>query len=72
MCLILTFRGYEAAEISASNQIFYLLPELYAIVRSVPVVPVELTIPRVISLVGSDLIWVGHLRNCSCCTLCIT
>ena len=36
-------------KIPASNQIFYLLPELYAIVRSVPVVPMELTIPRVIS-----------------------
>ena len=47
--LTLTFRVYEAAKIPASNQIFYLLPELYAIVRSVLVVPMELTIPRVIS-----------------------
>ena len=47
--LTLSFRGYEAAKIPVSNQIFYLLPELYAIVRSVPVVPMELTIPRVIS-----------------------
>ena len=45
----LTFRGYEAAEIPASNQILYFLPKLYAIVRSVPEVPMELTIPRVIS-----------------------
>ena len=49
MCLTMIFRGYEAAEISASNQIFYLLPKLYAIVRSMPMVPMELTIPRVIS-----------------------
>ena len=47
--MALTFRGYEAVKIPASNQIFYLLPDLYAIVRSVPVVPMELTIPRVIS-----------------------
>ena len=39
-------------EIPASNQIFYFLPELYAIIRSVPVVPMELTIPRVISFGG--------------------
>ena len=37
------------AEIPASNQIVYLLLELYTIVHSVPVVPMELTIPRVIS-----------------------
>ena len=36
-------------KIPVSNQIFYLLPEFYAIVRSVPMVPMELTIPRVIS-----------------------
>ena len=47
--MTLTFRGYEAAKIPVLNQIFYLLLELYAIVRSVPVVPMELTIPRVIS-----------------------
>ena len=37
------------AEMPASNQILYFLPKLYAIVRSMPVVPMELTIPRVIS-----------------------
>ena len=47
--MILTFRGYEAAEIPAHNQILYFLPELYAVVRSMPVVLMELTIPRVIS-----------------------
>ena len=47
--LILAFRCYEAAEISAPNQIFYFLPELYAIARSMPVVPMELTILGVIS-----------------------
>ena len=47
--LALIFRGYEAAEMPALNQIFYLLPELYAIVRSAPLVPMELIIPRVIS-----------------------
>ena len=32
-----------------SNQVFYFLPELYAIVCSMPVVPMELTLPSVIS-----------------------
>ena len=36
-------------EISSSNQVFYFLPELYAIVRSMFVVPMELTVPSVIS-----------------------
>ena len=36
-------------KISTSNQVFYFLPELYAIVRSMPVVPMELIIPGVIS-----------------------
>ena len=47
--LILTFKGYVAVEISSPNQVFYFLPELYAIVRSMPVVPVELTVFGVIS-----------------------
>ena len=68
MHLILTFRGYVAAKIPPSNQVFYFLPELYGIVRSMPVVPVELTVSGVISLVGSNLIWDGHLRKFSCCT----
>ena len=50
LSLILAFRCYEAAEISTPNQILYFLPELYAIIRSMPVVPMELTIPGVISL----------------------
>ena len=37
------------AEISPSNQVFYFLPELYAIIRSMPVVPVELIVLGVIS-----------------------
>ena len=45
----MAFRCYEVAEISASNQIFYFFPELYAIIRSMPVVPMELTILGVIS-----------------------
>ena len=49
MRLILTFRGYVAAKISPSNQEFYFLLELYAIVRLMPVVPMELTVPSVIS-----------------------
>ena len=49
MCLILTFRGYVAAKIPLSNQVFYFLPELYAIVRLMPVVPMELTVSGVIS-----------------------
>ena len=51
--LILAFRCYEAAEISAPNQIFYFFPDLYAIVRSMPVVPMELTI------LGCYLFWWG-------------
>ena len=47
--MILTFRGYVAAKIPKSNQVFYFLPEIYAIVRSMPVVPMELTISGVIS-----------------------
>ena len=42
--LIMTFRGYVAAKIPPSNQVFYFLPELYAIFRSMPVVPIELSI----------------------------
>ena len=49
MCLILSFRGYVTVKISPSNQVFYFLPELYAIVRSMLVVPMELTVPGVIS-----------------------
>ena len=37
-------------EISPSNQVFYFLPKMYSIVRSMPVVPVELTVFGVISL----------------------
>ena len=61
-----------------SNQILYFLPELYAIVRSMPVVPMELTILGVISL-GRVLPHLGRpsqelfvlyfaqdLRHCGC------
>ena len=47
--LILTFKGYVATEIPPSDQVFYFLPELYVIVRSMSVVPMELTVPGVIS-----------------------
>ena len=47
--LILTFGGYVAAEISPLNQVFYFLPKLYVIILSIPVVPMELTVPGVIS-----------------------
>ena len=47
--MILTFRGYVAVKISPSNQVLYFLPKLYAIVRSMPVVPMKLTVPGVIS-----------------------
>ena len=47
--MILTFRGYVAAKIPPSNQVFYFLPELYAIVRSMLVVSMELTVSGVIS-----------------------
>ena len=57
LSLILAFKCYEAAEISAPNQIFYFLPELYVIVCLMLVVPTEITVFGVISL-G----WVGpHL-----------
>ena len=64
MCLILTCRGYVAAKVPPSNQVFYFFPELYAIVSSMPVVPMELIVSL---LVGSVLIWDGHLWNFSCC-----
>ena len=66
--MVLAFKCYEAAEISVLNQIFYFFPELYAIIRSMPVVPMELTILGLSLLAGSNLIWDGHLRNCSCYT----
>ena len=50
--LALTLRGYEAEEIPVLNQILYFLHKLYEIIRSVPVVPMELTISRVISFGG--------------------
>ena len=37
---------------TAPNQILYFLPELYAVVHSMPVVPMELTILRIISFGG--------------------
>ena len=36
-------------EISLSNQVFYFLPELHAVVRLMPVVPMELIVFGVIS-----------------------
>ena len=45
----MTFRGYVAAKIPPSNQVFYFLPEMNAIFRSMPVVPMELTVSGVIS-----------------------
>ena len=38
-----------SGEDTPSNQVFYFLPKLYAIVRSMPVVPMELTVPGVIT-----------------------
>ena len=49
LLLILTLKGNVAAEISSPNQVFYFFYELYAIVRSMPVVPVELIVFGVIS-----------------------
>ena len=49
MRLILTFRVYVAVKIPPSNQVFYFLPGWDEIVRSMPVVPMELTVPGVIS-----------------------
>ena len=36
-------------KIPPSNQVFYFLPKLHEIVRSMPVVPMELTVPGIIS-----------------------
>ena len=62
MRLILTFRGYVMAKIPPSNQVFYFLLELDAIVRSMPVVPMELIIPGVIFFgwVRPHLGWPSH------------
>ena len=56
------------SEIPRPNQIFYFFLELYAIIRAMPVVHMELTIPVLSLLEGFDLIWDGHLRNFSCRT----
>ena len=69
--LILTFKSYVTAKIPPSNQGFYFFPELYAIIRSMPVVPMELTVSGVISFgwVRPHLGWPSH--KFSCCTQCL-
>ena len=45
----LIFRGYKASEVPASYQVLYFSLELYAVVRAVSVVSVELAILGVVS-----------------------
>ena len=66
MTLGLTFRCYEASEIPTSNKIFYFFPELYAIIRAMLIIPMELTVPGVIffwlGLTSSETATSGTVR----------
>ena len=55
MNLRLTFRGYETSEVPAPYQVFFFPLELYAVVRTVPVVPMELAILGVVPCGGVRL-----------------
>ena len=48
LSLRLTFRGYKTSEIPTPYQVLYLPLELYAVVRAVFVIPMELTVPGVV------------------------
>ena len=48
----LTFSGYEASEVPTPYQEFYLPLELYAVVRAVSVVPMELKVLGVVPCGG--------------------
>ena len=52
LILRLTFRGYETSEVPTSYKEFYLPLELYAVVRAVSVVPMELTVIGVVPCGG--------------------
>ena len=46
------FKGYEESNIPASYQVLYFSLELYAVVRTVSVVPMELAVLGVVSCCG--------------------
>ena len=52
LILRLIFRGYEASEVPTSYLVLYFPLELYVVVRAVPVVPIELAVPGVVSCGG--------------------
>ena len=52
LILRLIFRGYEASEVPVPYLVFYFPLELYAVVRAVPVVFMELAVPGVVSYGG--------------------
>ena len=52
LTLGLTFRGYKMSEIPTPYQVLYLPLELYAVVRAVSVIPMELTVLGVVSRGG--------------------
>ena len=48
LTLRLTFRGYKTSEIPTPYQVLYFPLELYAVVRVVSVIPMELTVLGVV------------------------
>ena len=55
LILSLTFKGYEESEVPAPYQVLYLSLKLYAIVRAVSIVPMELAILGVVPCGGIRL-----------------
>ena len=52
LTLRLIFRGYEASEVPAPYQVLYFPFELYAVVRAVSVISMELAVLGVVSCGG--------------------
>ena len=52
LILRLTFKGYETSEVPMPYQEFYLPLELYAVVHTVSVIPIELTVLGVVPCGG--------------------
>ena len=52
LILRLIFRGYEESEVPAPYKVLYFPLDLYAVIRAVPVVPMELSVPGVVSCGG--------------------
>ena len=52
LILRLIFRGYEVSEVPTPYYVLYFPLELYAVVRAVPIVPMELAVPDVVSYGG--------------------